>query len=67
LALETGLGTTVKTLIGASKNTYEIDDKNRIEEQFISSQSFHRTPGERIWEITTKEQFEPSTFNLLIW
>jgi hypothetical protein len=37
----------------------EIDDKNRIEEQFISSQAFHRTPGGRAREITTGERFEP--------
>jgi hypothetical protein len=33
--------------------------KNQIEEQFISSQSFYRTPDGRIREITVKEQFEP--------
>jgi hypothetical protein len=38
---------------------YEIDDKNQIEEQFISSQAFHRTPGGHIQEITAGEQFEP--------
>jgi hypothetical protein len=33
----------------------KIDDENRIEEQFISSQAFHRTPGGRIQQITTGE------------
>jgi hypothetical protein len=37
----------------------EIDDKNRIKEQFISSQAFHRTPGGHIQEITARERFEP--------
>jgi hypothetical protein len=44
---------------GASKTTSEIDDKNRIEKQFTSSQTFHRTSGGRIWEITARERFEP--------
>jgi hypothetical protein len=46
--LETGLGITVKIRIGVSKNTCNIDDKNRIKEQYISSQSFHRTPDEHV-------------------
>jgi hypothetical protein len=41
--------------------TCEIDDKNQIEEQFISSQAFHRTTGGRVQEITVGEQFEPRT------
>jgi hypothetical protein len=36
-ALETGLGTAVKTQNSASKTTRKIDDKNWIKEQFISS------------------------------
>jgi hypothetical protein len=36
------------TLNSASKTTCEIDDKIRIEEQFISSQAFHRTPCGRV-------------------
>jgi hypothetical protein len=43
----------------ASKTTCEIDDKNRIEDHFISSQTFLRTPGGRVWKITVGEQFEP--------
>jgi hypothetical protein len=35
-----------------------IDDKNRVKEQYISSQAFHRTPGGRVGEITAGEQFE---------
>jgi hypothetical protein len=42
-----------------SKTTCEIDDKNQIEDPFISSQSFHWTPAERIQEITVKERFKP--------
>jgi hypothetical protein len=49
----------VKIRNGASKTTSEIDDKNRIEEQFIFSQVFHRTPGGRIQETTAGERFEP--------
>jgi hypothetical protein len=43
----------------AGKTTYKINDKNQIEEQFISSQIFHRTPDGRIQKITTGEQLEP--------
>jgi hypothetical protein len=53
---------------GASKTTCEIDDKNQIEEQFISSQVFHQTPGGRVQKITAGERFEPRTlesFNLV--
>jgi hypothetical protein len=56
--LRTGLGTTTETRIGASRNTCEIDDKNWIKEQFISSQIFHRTPRGRVQKITVREQFE---------
>jgi hypothetical protein len=41
ITLGTGLGNIAETRIGVSKNACEIDDKNRIKEQFISSQSFH--------------------------
>jgi hypothetical protein len=53
------LGTTTETQNGDSKTTCEIDNKNQIEEQFISSQAFHQTLGGRIWEITVGERFEP--------
>jgi hypothetical protein len=43
---------------GASNTTSKIDNKDRIEEQFISSQAFQQTPGERIQETTAGEQFE---------
>jgi hypothetical protein len=36
-----------------------IDNENRIEEQFISSQPFHRTTGGRIREVTAGVKFEP--------
>jgi hypothetical protein len=58
LALRTGLGTAAEIQIGVNKNTCEIDDKNRIKEQFISSQVFYRTTGGRVQKITTEEQFE---------
>jgi hypothetical protein len=38
----------VKTQNGASKTMSEIDDKNWVEEQFVSSHAFHRTSGERV-------------------
>jgi hypothetical protein len=60
-ALRTGLGIATKTQNNAGKTTCEINDKNWIEEQFISSQVFHRTPGGRVRKITTGEQFEPRT------
>jgi hypothetical protein len=59
LTLRTGLGTATEIQIGVSKNTCEIDDKNRIKEQFISSQLFYRTTGGHVQKIITKEQFEP--------
>jgi hypothetical protein len=46
----------METQNGASKITSEIDDKNQIEEQFISPQAFHRTPGGRVHKTTTGEQ-----------
>jgi hypothetical protein len=58
-AFGTGSGITAKTRNSASKTTCEIDHKNRIEEQFISSQVFHQTPGGRVREITVGERFEP--------
>jgi hypothetical protein len=36
----------------------EIDDENRIEKQFLSSQVFRQTAGGRVQEITVEEQFE---------
>jgi hypothetical protein len=51
----------VETQNGASKTMCEIDDKDRLEKQFISSQSFHRTTGGRVREITAGERFEPQT------
>jgi hypothetical protein len=37
----------------------EIDDKNRLKKQFISSQTFHRIPDGRVQEITVGERCEP--------
>jgi hypothetical protein len=45
----------VETRNDASKTTLEIDDKNRLEKQFISSQPFHRTPGGRVRKTTAEE------------
>jgi hypothetical protein len=49
----------METQNGASKTTREINDKNRLEKQFISSQAFHRTPGGRVRETTAEERFRP--------
>jgi hypothetical protein len=54
-ALETELGTTAETQNDTNKDTCEIDDKNQIKEQYISSQAFHQTPDERVREITVGE------------
>jgi hypothetical protein len=48
----------METQIGASKNTCEIDDKNQIKEQYLSSQAFHRTPSGRVRQITARVRFE---------
>jgi hypothetical protein len=56
-AFGTGLEITAETRNDAGKTTCEIDDKNRINEQFISSQAFHRTPDGRVREITMGLQF----------
>jgi hypothetical protein len=61
LTLEIGLGTAAKTKINVGKIMCEIDDKNRIEELFISSQAFHQTTAGRVQKITAKERFEPKT------
>jgi hypothetical protein len=44
-AIGTGLGITPETQNGARKTTREINDKTQSEKQFMSSQSFHRTPA----------------------
>jgi hypothetical protein len=56
-ALGTGLETTSETRIGASENTSETEDKNQIKNRFMSSQTFHRTPGDRVREITVGVRF----------
>jgi hypothetical protein len=56
-ALETRLGTAAETRIDAGKTTSEIDNKNQIEEQFISSAAFLRTSGGHVREITAEVQF----------
>jgi hypothetical protein len=58
------LGTAAETQNSASKTTSEIDDENRIEKQFMSSQAFHRTPGRRIRETTAEERFESRNLEL---
>jgi hypothetical protein len=52
------LVTAAKTRNGASKITSEIDNKNQIEKQFMSSQVFYRTRSERVQKITVEEQFK---------
>jgi hypothetical protein len=59
LALKIRLGTTAKTRNGVSKTTSEIDNENQIKKQFMSLQTFHRTPGGHIQKITAEKQFEP--------
>jgi hypothetical protein len=39
--------------------TCEIDGKNRIEEQFVSSHVFHRTTDGRVQKTDMGEQFLP--------
>jgi hypothetical protein len=51
--------TATKARKGANKTTREIDDKNSTQKQFISSQSFHRTPGGRVQKTTAGERFRP--------
>jgi phosphoribulokinase len=60
-ALVTGIGTTAETQNGASTTTSEIDDKNQIKKQFMSSQAFHRITGRRIQKITAEERFKSRT------
>jgi hypothetical protein len=45
----------MKAQRGANKTTREIDDKDRLEKQFISSQAFHRTRGRRARKTTAGE------------
>jgi hypothetical protein len=49
----------VETQNGTGKDPSDTDDKNQIENRFISSHTFHRTSDERVQEITAEEQFEP--------
>jgi hypothetical protein len=56
------LGTTAETQNAASKTTSEINDKNWIEKQFMSSEAFHQTPDGRIQESIAEEQFKPRIF-----
>jgi hypothetical protein len=58
-ALRTGSGTAAEIRNGTNKTTSEINDKNRLKEQFISSHVFHRTPGGRVKKIIAEERFEP--------
>jgi hypothetical protein len=48
-----------RTQNGARKTTSEIDNKNQIEEQFISSQPFHRISDGHVRKTTAGERFEP--------
>jgi hypothetical protein len=51
---------------GASKITCEIDDKNQLEKQFISTQLFHRTIGERVQETTAGDDLNQEPLSLSI-
>jgi hypothetical protein len=64
LALGTGLETAVEIRSCADQTTSEIDNKNQLEEHFISSQAFYRTPGGHVREIIVGEQFEPQILKL---
>jgi hypothetical protein len=55
------LGTVAKTRNGAIENACEIDDTNQNKTQFVSSQTFHRTPDGRVQETTVGERFNPRT------
>jgi hypothetical protein len=55
--LGTGLETAAEIQISVSKNTGEIDDKNRTKTQFMCSRSFHRTVGGRVQKTIVKVQF----------
>jgi hypothetical protein len=55
----------VKIQNSASKTTCEIDVKNWIEEQFISSQAFHRITGGHVQKITAVERFKPRNLESL--
>jgi hypothetical protein len=55
--LGTGLETAAEIQISVSKNTSDIDDKNRTKTQFMCSQSFHRPVDGRVQETTMKVQF----------
>jgi hypothetical protein len=46
------LETTAETQIDAGKKTCETDDKNQIKNQFMTSQTFHRTAYRRVQETT---------------
>jgi hypothetical protein len=46
---------TAKTQNGATKTTSDIDDKNRLKQQFISSHAFYQTPDGHVQKITTEE------------
>jgi hypothetical protein len=54
----------VETRNSASKTTCEIDDRNQLEKQFISSRAFHRTTGGRVQKITAEEQFKSQNLEL---
>jgi hypothetical protein len=53
----------METRNNASKTTSDIDNKNRIKEQFRSSQAFHQTPGVQ-FEPRNLESFDPVTQEL---
>jgi hypothetical protein len=52
------LGTTAETQNDASKTTSEIGNENQIENQFMSSQTFHITPDGHIQKTTAGAQLK---------
>jgi hypothetical protein len=51
----------VEIKVDVGKTPCKIDNKNQIEERFMSSQVFHRTTGGRVQKITAGERFKPRT------
>jgi hypothetical protein len=64
-AFRTELGTVPRIRRGANKITQEIDNKRLDSKQFISSQAFLRTIGERVRGTAAGEQSRPQLLETL--